>query len=315
MTLPSSVGHAGRELHHGDASRVSENSPAAAWNDAMVHARAAPRDVDVSPARAGNDATTNDKLAATDVENLLATLGHDAARFASAAAHFLDPAAVKGPPPAKKTEPTKAAVEKARLHIASEMVRKAGHATKADEEVLEHHLASTLSLSELRKMKSIGVHFVVVRGSVADYGHGLTGHPRGYPPGATWKNVAAVTITENGAATSVISTHAGPNGQRELPGPQQTPSTDATLHEAGHAINAIRGYPGLLSDRQAFRTAYHDDANKGPLANPYYHQAGSAGRDEAFAESNAEYLRHPQWMKKEYPHLYAYFHHLYGGSK
>lgn len=315
MTLPSSVEHVGRELDHGDESRVSEHSPATPWNAAMVHARAAPRDADVGRTRAGHDATTNDKLAAKDVEKILATLGHDAARFASSAAHFLDPAAVKGPPPAKKTEPTKAAVEKEKLHIASEMVRKGGHATKADEAVLEHHLASTLSLSELRKMKSIGVHFVVVRGSVADYGHGLTGHPRGYPPGLTWKDVSAVTIPGNGTATSVISTHTGPNGQRELPGPHQTSSTDATLHEAGHAINAIRGYPGLLSDREAFRTAYHDDANKGPLANAYYHQPGSAGRDEAFAESNAEYLRHPQWMKKEYPHLYAYFHHLYGGSK
>lgn len=319
MMLPSSVGHFGRELEDAARSGVGGNSHSAAWKDAMVDAKAVQRETEVDPAPTGNDATANAQMAVMDLEKLLATVGHDAARFARSAEHFLVPTegTGKGPQPAKKTGPTAATVEKEKLHIAGELVQKGGHATKVDEAVLEHHLASTLSLSELRKFKSLGVHFVVVRGSVADYGHGLTGHPRGYPPGATWKDVSAVTITGNGKATSVIATHAGPNGQRELPGPQQTSSTDATLHEAGHAINYLSGHGGLLSNGKAFITAYHEDANKGPLANPYYHQPGnpSAGRDEAFAESNAEYLRHPQWMKTEYPHLYAYFHHLYGVSK
>jgi hypothetical protein len=68
--------------------------------------------------------------------------------------------------------------------------------------------------------------------------------------------------------------------------------------------------------RRDFKTAYEQDANKGPLADRYYHQKDQqAGRDEAYAESHAEYLRDPAAMKAQYPHLYAYWQHFYGAAK
>jgi hypothetical protein len=72
----------------------------------------------------------------------------------------------------------------------------------------------------------------------------------------------------------------------------------------------------LASDEADFKTAYEQDANKGPLADGCYHQKDQqAGRDEAYAESHAEYLRDPVPMKAQYPHLYAYRQHFYGAAK
>jgi hypothetical protein len=87
------------------------------------------------------------------------------------------------------------------------------------------------------------------------------------------------------------------------------------LHEAGHAINRLGGAGHMASDQPDFIAAYTADANHGPLADGYYHQANApAGRDEAFAESHAEYLRDPASMKAEYPHLFAYWQHYDGAT-
>jgi hypothetical protein len=94
-------------------------------------------------------------------------------------------------------------------------------------------------------------------------------------------------------------------------GKAQSSSADVGLHEAGHAISWPLGLRGA-----DFKTAYEQDANKGPLADGYYHQKDQqAGRDEAYAESHAEYLRDPAAMKAQYPHLYAYWQHFYGAAK
>ena len=48
----------------------------------------------------------------------------------------------------------------------------------------------------------------------------------------------------------------------------------------------------------------------------YYHQEdAAAGRDEAFAESHAEFLKDPTTMKARYPNLYAYWSRYYGMGK
>jgi hypothetical protein len=84
------------------------------------------------------------------------------------------------------------------------------------------------------------------------------------------------------------------------------------LHEAGHAINRQEGHVGrLASDEADFKTAYEQNANKGPL----HQKDQQAGRDEAYAESHAEYLRDPAAMKAQYPHLYADWQHFYGAAK
>ena len=202
-----------------------------------------------------------------------------------------------------------------RLDIGGKLVQIGGSATSADSDAVAQHLASTMSLSQMQRLRSTGIHVVVVRGSVTDDRTDLKGvQPRGLPQGATW-DTSPGTLTRNNEP--LVATHAGPRGERELPGPTQSASVDVTLHEIGHAINRRDG--GLFewaSDRSDFRRAYDQDAVKGPLAGAYYHQQdASAGRDEAFAESHAEFLTDPNAMKAQFPNLFAYWQRYYGGGK
>lgn len=220
-----------------------------------------------------------------------------------------------------QTAAEKAAAEKAksdasqRLDVARSLVRAGGHGTADDVEVVVQHLAAKMSLSELQRMRSLGVYVTVARESVTDH---LTKYrdmqPGGYDTSATWSSVRAATNSEGGFKEIVIATHTGPNGERELPGLAETSSTDATLHEIGHTINHREGSKaGLVSDTAEFRRAYDQDAGKGPLSILYYHQSDAvAGRDEAFAESHAEYVSDPETMRVQYPNLYAFWHHRLG---
>lgn len=197
-----------------------------------------------------------------------------------------------------------------RLDLARSLVRTGGHGTAADAEVVAQHLAAKMSLSELQRIRSLGIHVTVARESIADY---LTKYrdaqPRGYSTSSTFSIVPAATDSESGFKEVVIAMHTGSYGERELPGVAQTSSIDAVIHEIVHALNHQEGSSaGLVSDTVAFRRAYDQDAGKGPLAEPYYHQLDAAeGRDEAFAESHAQYVSDPNKMKLQYPNLYAYW--------
>ena len=215
----------------------------------------------------------------------------------------------------------KAAAEKTksdadqRLALARSLVRTGGHGTAEDAELVAQHLAAKMSLSELQRVHSLGVYVTVARESVADH---LTKYrdmqPGGYDTSATWSSVPAATNSEGGFKEIVIATHTGPNGERELPGLAETSSADAILHEVGHTINHREGSKaGLVSDTAEFRRAYDQDAGKGTLSILYYHQPDvAAGRDEAFAESHAEYVSDPETMRVQYPNLYAFWRHRLG---
>lgn len=221
------------------------------------------------------------------------------------------------PPTASSTapaaQPTPTSDFEQKQQIALSFVRAGGNATSADAVAMARHLASVMSASQLQKMRAAGIHVVVSRDSVTDYLTSLKGvHPRGYPPGLTWDIVPGTVWGNNEVVTA---THAGPNGERELPGTTQSASADVTLHEIGHAINRQAG-TNWASDRADFREAYGKDAGTGPLSDPYYHQEdAAAGRDEAFAESHAEFLKDPTTMKARYPNLYAYWNRYYGMGK
>jgi hypothetical protein len=200
--------------------------------------------------------------------------------------------------------PTLAATpDQQRLAIAEQLVHAGGTATRADKDAVAKHLADTMTLDQLQHMQRSGLHITVARGSVTDYLTSLKGvHPRGYPPGATWDTVPG-TVDPADPHNIVVATHAGP----------QSASADVTLHETGHAINRLGGAGHMASDKPDFIAAYTADASHGPLADGYYHQANApAGRDEAYAESHAEYVHDPARMQAEYPHLFAYWQHYYG---
>jgi hypothetical protein len=202
-----------------------------------------------------------------------------------------------------------------RLAVAEQLVHTGGTASSADKDAVAKHLASTMSLDQLKHMQQSGLHITVARGSVTDDLTNLKGvHPRGYPPGASWDTVPG-TVDPADSHNIIVATHTGPNGERELPGPAQSASADVTLHEAGHAINRLSGANRMASEQPDFMAAYAADANHGPLADGYYHQVNApAGRDEAYAESHAEFMHDPARMKTEYPHLYAYWQNQYGAK-
>ena len=133
-----------------------------------------------------------------------------------------------------------------RRQSALSFIQLGGSATSSDTNAMAEHLASVMTFSQLRKMKSVGIHVIVSRNSVTDYLTNLKGvQPRGYPPGWTWD---AVPGTVNGNNEVVVATHTGANGERELPGTRQSSSADVTLHEIGHAINRQTGR-GWVSDK------------------------------------------------------------------
>ena len=214
---------------------------------------------------------------------------------------------------APAAQPTPTSDFEYKQQIALSFVRAGGSATSADAIAMARHLVSVMSASQLQKMHAAGIHVVVSRDSVTDYLTSLKGvHPRGYPPGLTWDTVPGTVWGNNEVVTA---THAGPNGERELPGTTQSASADVTLHEIGHAINRQAGV-NWASDRADFREAYDKDAGTGPLSDPYYHQEdAAAGRDEAFAENHAEFLKEPTTMKARYPDLYVHWNRYYGMGK
>ena len=93
-----------------------------------------------------------------------------------------------------------------------------------------------------------------------------------------------------------------------MPGPTTSSSADVLLHESGHALNRVLPR-SERSDGEEFKAAYDADGQmKGELGLPYFHQADTrAARDEAYAESNAEFLTQPGELKQEAPHLYRFW--------
>lgn len=217
-----------------------------------------------------------------------------------------------------------AAAEKAksdadqRLALARNLVRTGGHGTAEDAEVVAQHLAAKMSLAELQRLQKLGIHVTVVHDSVTDYLTRYRGvQPRGYTNGNTWDTISGTVDPASGFRNVVIATHEDANGARALPGIGQTSSADALLHEIGHAINYREGSLfSLASGSTLFKKAYDQDAGTGPLALPYYHQTDTAaGRDEAFAESHAQYVSDPNAMKVQYPNLYAYWQQYLGDDR
>jgi hypothetical protein len=185
------------------------------------------------------------------------------------------------------------------------------NATDADTGLIADHMAEHMPLKEMEALQKAGIKVKVTRGAVTSYLTALKGvHPRDWPAGASWDKVPGTYWAPT--KEIVIATEDGGGGKRKLPGSDLASSEDVFEHEAAHALNRT-GSGGLLSDADDFKSAYGKDGTKGKFAQEYYHQRGpdgkdsSAGRDEAFAESNAMYLSDPERLKRECPHLYEYW--------
>ena len=195
--------------------------------------------------------------------------------------------------------------------IADDSVSGDTNTSVEDTGLIAAHMAEKMPLKEMEALQKAGIKVKVTRGNVTNYLTELKGvHPRDYPGDSVWDKVPGTYWAPT--KEIVIATQDAGGGKRKLPGSDLSTSEDIFEHESAHALNRT-GTGGLLSDADDFKSAYDKDGNKGKFAQEYYHQRGpdgkdsSAGRDEAFAESNAMYISDPEKLKRECPNLYAYW--------
>ncbi len=196
--------------------------------------------------------------------------------------------------------------------LARRLVVARGTATQADVDAVVSEIAK-MPLADLRTMERAGISVYACRDSVADGLPRLANEqPRGWPPGSTWQQVPGAYSPSDKAV--VIATRAGPGGGREVfPTGARHGSVSLAAHEAGHAVDAARGYESR-SDRD-FIAAYDSDLARGNMAD-YYTQAGDAGRSEAYAESYAYFVSGDPNGRgaAQFPALMEYWRQRYGGQ-
>lgn len=126
-----------------------------------------------------------------------------------------------------------------------------------------------LPKSILSVLSAKGVKIVAVKDSVTEYLTHLKGvHPRGWPLGKTWDNVAGA----HDSGVVVIATS----------GKFPTSTFNMPLHEIGHGYDYAKGY---LSRESSFK-----EVSSSILpGSKYFSQGGNAGLSEKFAESFSHY--------------------------
>lgn len=182
------------------------------------------------------------------------------------------------------------AASPASLALARQLVQAGGTATQADAEIVAQELAK-LPENVLASIKKQGIKVVAAKGSVTDYYADLKGvRPRGWPPGSGWDNVPGLARGK----TVVIAVRNG----RVPPKGDGHGSHNLVIHETFHAID-MAGKKN--SDDKAFVAAREKDLEG---LSPYLQQQGKAGREEAFAESAAQYYGHDPLQS---PNMGAYW--------
>jgi hypothetical protein len=139
-------------------------------------------------------------------------------------------------------------------------------------------------------LNGAGIKFVVVDKSISEHLTSLKNvRPGGYPPGSTYENALVGGGFDANSKTVIIATN-GRSG-----------SFSNVLHETGHALDYIFGYP---SRKSAFTTRYGLDS--GALS-AYQQQSGNAGFSEAYAESFARFYGGDATLSSSAPNIYGYF--------
>lgn len=119
-------------------------------------------------------------------------------------------------------------------------------------------------------------------------------HPRGWPEGSTWKEVAGAYSPNK----RVVAIGTGPTG-----------SASVGLHEFGHAVDdmhrrslgTVASVTGEFSD--AYDRAVAASYDRGFWISPYYLQPGADGKSEMFAEAFARYNLNVPGYKTNFAYL------------
>lgn len=213
------------------------------------------------------------------------------------------------PRPQTPTTTTPATTQPAanpRLEAARKLVDARGTATAADAEAVARTMQN-LPVSILEAAQRSGLRVVACRETVTDHMTELKGvRPRGWPPGATWDQVPGLYNPANG---QVVVATIESRGQRVVPAQGQGHgSFDITLHELGHGLDAKESLGGRDAGDDDFRRAYDADLpNLRAQNETYLLQEGSAGREEAFAETFARYFARDPSLQRDLPGMYAYW--------
>lgn len=178
--------------------------------------------------------------------------------------------------------------------MAQALVVVAGTAGNADKAVVVTELLK-MPQAALEVLRDEGAKVWVCKNSVTEIRADLRGvRPRGWPVGKTWDNVPG--LFDPGNNRTIIATRGG-----------VVPATgdghgshNLVIHEVGHAVDhnsAASNSPAFVASR---------DADKAGLS-AYEKQAGTAGKEETYAESMGRYYGGDATDKANNPNLNEYW--------
>jgi uncharacterized Zn-binding protein involved in type VI secretion len=184
-----------------------------------------------------------------------------------------------------------------RLALARAMVATGGSGDAADAELVAQQLALMPAQMLITMIRS-NTRVVACRGSVTDYRTDLRGvAPRGWPPGSTWDTVPGAFTPDRNEVVIGTRGHGTPAGPHVPATGEGHGSSNLIVHESTHAYDHDTGGSASAD----FNTASTADAAALPA---YERQPGSAGQQEAYAESHA---RHVQGGDGGTPNLQNYW--------
>ena len=149
-----------------------------------------------------------------------------------------------------------------------------------------------------------GGKIVVCRGNITEYRTDLKGvQPRGWPAGSTWDQVPGVFNGDRNELVIATTGHGTPAGAHVPATGEGHGSSNLVLHEGAHGID--HNSPAAVnSGSPNYNAAYNADK---PGLSAYEQQAGTAGREESFAESAARYYGGDPNDATNHPNLNNYW--------
>lgn len=167
--------------------------------------------------------------------------------------------------------------------------------------------AASLPEPVIKRFEREHIRVVACRGSVTDFETELRGKtPRGWEQtGKTWDSVPGAYF-QNRRRVVVATT--GQAGVRTVPtkSTRLHGSDSLVIHECMHGFDYSGGH-AVLRDPSFTSARLADLPNLREALNGYLVQSGQAGLEETFAESGARFVVDRADMRREWPHLAAYW--------